>query len=74
MKITLESTSQIVEINGVPARLWEGKTERGVPIQAFIAKVSVAAHHDSGEMESELKESAPPSAIFRTLHAMQFDD
>jgi hypothetical protein len=36
MKIHIESTSKVVtfEIDGkpVPARIWEGKTEHGVPV------------------------------------------
>lgn len=36
MKITLESTSQIVQFNGVNCRVWEGQTESGIPLHAFI--------------------------------------
>lgn len=32
MKITIESTTQIVEANGVKCRVWEGVTERGVKV------------------------------------------
>lgn len=41
MKITLESTSKIVELNGVPARVWEGKSESGIPCHAFITRIAV---------------------------------
>jgi hypothetical protein len=29
MKITIENTTKITELNGVPARLWEGFAEDG---------------------------------------------
>jgi hypothetical protein len=36
MKVTLESTTKIVDINnGVKARLWEGRTESGIEVHAF---------------------------------------
>lgn len=44
MKITIESTSKIVEIQTntgkIPARIWQGSTESGVPVQCFISLVS----------------------------------
>jgi hypothetical protein len=42
MKITLESTAKIVEFNGLPARIWEGKTEGGIACHAFITRIAVA--------------------------------
>jgi len=59
MKITMESTSQLTEINGVPARVWEGKTERGVPVTCFITRVAVQADQDQAEFERELREAPP---------------
>lgn len=61
MKATLESTSKIVEFNGVPARIWEGKTEKGIPFHAFIVRVGVSKDADSTEFEVELKETRSPS-------------
>jgi hypothetical protein len=42
LKLILENTSKIVELNGVPARVWEGKTESGIACHAFITRVAVA--------------------------------
>lgn len=56
MKITLESTSEITKVNGIPARIWEGKTESGIPVFALIAKVGVHADEDVSQFEKELKE------------------
>jgi hypothetical protein len=44
MKITIESTAKVVDlmVNGraVPARVWQGETENGIPVQAFITRIA----------------------------------
>lgn len=44
MKIIIESTTEVTEIivNGVtvPARIWQGETESGIPVQAFITRIA----------------------------------
>lgn len=44
MKITIESTPKIIQlvVNGreVPARVWQGQTESGIPVQCFITRIS----------------------------------
>jgi hypothetical protein len=42
MKIQIESTEKIVTINDVPARVWEGTTEGGVPVICFITRIAVS--------------------------------
>jgi hypothetical protein len=36
MKVSLESTSKLVTINGVLCRVYEGKTDGGIAITAFM--------------------------------------
>jgi len=43
MKIMLESTSEITEVNGVQCRVWRGATEKGSPCVAMIALIGVPA-------------------------------
>jgi hypothetical protein len=62
MKIILENTSKIVELNGVPARIWEGKTDSGIPVHAFITRIGVKFDLDTNQFERELKETKSPSA------------
>lgn len=62
MKITIESTTKIVEINGVPCRLWEGQTERGVAIHCFITRIGVENGLDTSQFEQELAEQRQPTA------------
>lgn len=79
MKATIQSTDQIVAINGssgpplhqtrqVMARVWEGVSEGGVRFTAYIPIVQVASKDDNAEFERELSECKPPDAS--TLRAI----
>lgn len=65
MKITLESTSEVgkLEVDGVmvPARIWVGSTESGIPVVAFITRLGVPPGCDATELERELFE--PPTTL-----------
>ena len=62
MKITIESTTKIVELNGVPARIWQGKTENGIEIHCFITRIAVSKAEDTSQFEKELQEHTPPTS------------
>jgi hypothetical protein len=65
MKITVESTSKIVQLNGVPARVWEGHSENGVAIHCFITRVAMRSDEPAERVaifERDLKEQRRPSA------------
>lgn len=61
MKVKIESTTKIVHLNGVPARIWEGETESGIPVHCYVTRIAVQKNLDASEFEKELKECAPPS-------------
>lgn len=46
MKLTIESTNELVELHGdgifAPARIWRGTTEGGVPVICLVTRVGVA--------------------------------
>lgn len=60
VKVILESTTKIVTIDGMPARIWEGKTESGVPCFAMITRIGVDRKEDTSQFEAELKECKEP--------------
>lgn len=64
MKVTLESTDKIVELvtatGAVPARIWEGTTDSGIPCHAFITRIAVHKNDDASQFERELLEQRPP--------------
>ena len=62
MKVTLQSTTKIVELNGIPCRIWEGQSAAGIPCHAFIPRIAVEKDADNTQFEAELKEQAVPSA------------
>lgn len=63
MKVTLSPTTKIVELNGVPARIWEGTTDTGIQVHAFITRIAVDKDDpNTQQFESELKECKVPSA------------
>lgn len=64
MKLTIENTSQLLTIDGAPARVWEGRTESGIPVTAFITRVAVAVGCDATEFERELADARAPSQIW----------
>lgn len=61
MKLIIENTTKMVEINGVPARIWEGHTETGIPVHCYITRIAVAKDMDQSQFECELREERAPS-------------
>lgn len=68
MKITIESTTKTVTLvtpgGEVPARIWEGTTESGIPIHCLVTRVAVAESQPAAvyqQFEQELKEQRKPS-------------
>lgn len=67
MKLIIESTTKFVEISAdggdpVPARVWEGHTDTGIPVHCFITRVAVGNDQDQKPFERELQEHRAPSA------------
>lgn len=67
MKITIESTSKIVQLNNVPARIWEGKTESGIPVHCYVTRIAVDGDQDCAQFQEELQEHKPPSAEIEAI-------
>ena len=60
MRITIETTTKVVEVDGVPARIWEGQTESGIPVHCMITRVVVDVAEDQAQFEAELAQCRPP--------------
>jgi hypothetical protein len=61
MKIHIEPTTKIVYLNGVQTRVWEGETDGGLPVHAFIARVAADCEADNTELVEALQECRVPS-------------
>lgn len=75
MKLTIESTTKVVEfdLNGakVPARIWEGQTDTGIPVHCFVTRVAVQKDLDCTQFEKELQEHRPPSAEIDRVYPLR---
>lgn len=74
MKITIESTDKIVTLTGqqvgggnVKARVWQGETDSGIPVQCFIPLIRPEIPESNpdidkltSQFETELKRLATP--------------
>lgn len=55
MKVTLESTGQVVVVmDGALARVWAGRTASGIPVTALIVGIGVDRDADTTEFDREL--------------------
>jgi hypothetical protein len=65
MKITVESTTQIVSLSKgreeILARVWEGQTESGVKVTCLIPRIAAHKDQDLSQFNAELEEQAPPT-------------
>jgi hypothetical protein len=70
MKITVESTTKMVTLNGNPARIWEGKTENGIPIHVYITRIAHSKDlplQKQHEFKKDLLEQKVPSAEIEAI-------
>ena len=61
MELHLSATDQISQFDGVPCRVWEGTTERGIPCRVYVHHLSSQDKHDCHLLEQELHECMPVS-------------
>lgn len=74
MYVGLHNTDKIVQVNGVPARIWEGRTLSGISVVAFITRLAVKRDEDAAEFERDLQETTAPSADVAMWPARMFLD
>ena len=65
MNIAIESTNRVIEIEGhdgtkLPARVWEGFTAGGVPVQCLMIRIAAPVEYNQDEFEKDLQECRPP--------------
>lgn len=69
MKIELEPTGGFQDVNGTKTRIWEGKTDKGVPVKAWVATVQPQTDDEAinAEFARDLK------AVKSEYHAHAYD-
>ena len=63
MKLIIESTDQITDINGVKVRVWNGRTTKGIACKVFVHNLAVSNGEDADEFETELEEQLAPGRV-----------
>ncbi len=63
MKLTIENTGEMCELDGVPCRVWKGTSDKGVGVIAFIHRIAVEENADHTQFEAELNEQPPPADV-----------
>lgn len=69
MQIAIESTTKVVTLNGVPARIWEGHTASGIPVHCYVTRIAVADGEDKSQFERELDEHRAPTPEIQAIPA-----
>lgn len=67
MKLTIENTPKIVDLDGTPARVWEGHTESGIAVLCLITRVAIRNDSDQVQFERELSEQKAPSPAVEAI-------
>lgn len=68
MKITIESTEMLTEIDGRKCRVWRGVTERGVQCDVLVTRLRVRSDADCTQFENELQEMGEPRLVVDMRH------
>jgi len=68
MKLTIHSTTKVVTLNGVGARIWEGESASGIKVHCYIIRVAIDEEETRlEEFERELQEQESPSAEIEAI-------
>jgi hypothetical protein len=66
MKMTIESTDLITEVQNITCRIWRGVTEAGTAVDVVVPLIRVRANAKAEDLERELKE-IPAREVARSV-------
>jgi hypothetical protein len=61
MKILIEATDTITDVDGVPVRLWEGWTENGIPCAVLVHRIVTLDSGEAAKCFADLQDQKPPA-------------
>ena len=70
LQLTIEATEKLTNLDGVPVRIWKGRTPRGIEVLVFVHRIAVHESSDATELERELKAQLPPGQVFDLRHVL----
>jgi hypothetical protein len=62
-----EAWEAAVSSSWMPARIWEGHTETGIPVHCYVTRIAVQRDLDSSQFEAELQEHRAPSVEIEAI-------
>lgn len=62
MILTIKPTPEFQQIEGQPHRVWEGTTDKGVPVHVYVRAVEARTHDEAELKVFELELRALPPA------------
>ena len=75
MKLTIEATEKLTELDGVPVRLWNGTTETSVKCLVFVHQIAVHNSEDPASFDRSLLPVATPAgALMVPLASVETED
>ena len=70
MKIQIEATPHITQLDGVECRAWRGITEDGVECVVLVHRIAVRLDADARRFDRELREKLPPGQPIELRHIL----
>jgi len=61
MKVTIEMTEELVCVDGVMCRIWNGHADNGVPVRMYVHRVAVPLELPQERFKRELVEMNAPA-------------
>lgn len=63
MRLQIEPTEILTELDGVPVRVWNGVSEGGTQCFVFVHRLAVRNDQDLEAFETELMGQLPPETV-----------
>jgi len=63
MKLQIERRENLVLIDGVPCRVWDGVTEGGAKCLVMVHRIAAPEGQDDSEFRDGLQEQSPPANV-----------
>jgi hypothetical protein len=63
MRLQIEPTAQVMDLDGVPVRIWNGTLEGGDPCLVFVHRVVAWSPDAQAEFDRDLAEVAMPTNL-----------
>ena len=61
MKVTIEMSNELANIDGVLCRVWNGYADNGIAVRFYVHRVAVPIMREQAEFKRVLVEMQPPT-------------